>query len=185
MNFAKILRTPFYRTLPFDCYWHLENLTFKLLILNKFAHSINIVGTLYLMSRNIHFRISILQLSYQAQGPQAVFFIHTHQKKYCNFSAANFICGPIYVEFFIHVQQNAAITFEIMLELSIIKDGLKEKTSSLYCSAFTRWRGGSSKEKKSKLKHLGENVSSKEGWTRNLQQSLPRITRSKITQRLY
>ena len=43
------------------------------------------------------------------------------------FSAANFNCGPIYVEFFIHVQQNAAITFEIMLKSSIIKDGLKEK----------------------------------------------------------
>ena len=44
----------------------------------------------------------------------------------------------MYAEFFIHVQQNAAIAFEIMLESSTIKDGLKEKTSSLYCSAFTQ-----------------------------------------------
>ena len=86
------------------------------------------------------------------------------------FSAANFICGPIYVEFFIHVQQNAVITFEIMLKSSIIKDGLKEKTSSLYCSAWRR--GGSSIGKKSKAKHLGETVAPKKGWTRNLQQSL-------------
>ena len=50
-------------------------------------------------------------------------------KKCCNFSAANFICSPIYVELFIHAQQNAWITFEIMLESSIIKDGLKVKTS--------------------------------------------------------
>ena len=68
---------------------------------------------------------------FKAQGPRAAFFIHTQPKKCCNFSAANFICGPIYEEFFIHVQQNAPITFEIMLESSIIKDGLKEKTSSL------------------------------------------------------
>ena len=34
------------------------------LILSKFVHSINIVGTLYLMSRNVDFRTSILQLSY-------------------------------------------------------------------------------------------------------------------------
>ena len=59
-------------------------------------------------------------------------------KNCCNFSAAYFICDPIYVEFFIHVQQNAAIIFEIILESSIVKDGLKEKTSSWYCSAFTR-----------------------------------------------
>ena len=63
---------------------------------------------------------------------------HSHAaKKCCNFSAANFIRGPIYVKFFIHVQLNAAVTFEIMLESSIIKDRLTEKTSSLYCSAFT------------------------------------------------
>ena len=39
MNFAKLLRTPFYRTPPDDCFWYLENLTFKLLILGKFVHS--------------------------------------------------------------------------------------------------------------------------------------------------
>ena len=112
-------------------------------------------------------------------------FSTTRINKCCNFSVAYFICGPMYVEFFIHVQQNAAITFEIILDSSIIKDGLKEKTSSLYCSAFTRWRGGSSNEKKSKRKHLGETVATKKGWTRNRQQSLLRITQSKITQRLY
>ena len=41
------------------------------------------------------------------------------------------------------------------------------------------------KKKKSKAKHLGETVAPKKGWTRNLQQSFPRIIRSKITQRLY
>ena len=106
-------------------------------------------------------------------------------KKCCDFSAANFICSPIYVELFIHVQQNAWITFEITLESSIIKDGLKVKTSSLYCSAFTRWRGRSSNEKKSKAKHLSENMAPKNSWTRNLQQSIPRINRSKIIQRSY
>ena len=45
--YAKTLRILFYRTPPGDCFWYLENLTFKLLILNKFAHSINIVGKLY------------------------------------------------------------------------------------------------------------------------------------------
>ena len=34
------------------------------LILSKFVHSINIVGTLYLMSRNVDFGTSILQLNY-------------------------------------------------------------------------------------------------------------------------
>ena len=38
----KMLRTPFYRTLLDSCFWYLENLTFKHLILNKFVHSINI-----------------------------------------------------------------------------------------------------------------------------------------------
>ena len=38
-----ILRTPFQRTHPDDCVWYLENSTFKLLILNKFVNSINIV----------------------------------------------------------------------------------------------------------------------------------------------
>ena len=31
------------------------------------------------------------------------------------------MCGPIYVKFFIRMQQNAAIIFEIMLESSIIR----------------------------------------------------------------
>ena len=35
---AKILRTPFYKTPTGDCLWYLENLTFGLLIQNKFAH---------------------------------------------------------------------------------------------------------------------------------------------------
>ena len=121
---------------------------------------------------------------YNSRATSSIFHPHA-AKKCCNFSAANIICGPIYVEFFIHAQQNAAITFEIMLESSIINNGPKEKTNFLYCSAFTRWRGGISKENKSKAKHLGETVAPKKGWTRNLQQSLPRITRSKITQRLY
>ena len=42
----------------------LENLTFKHLILSRFVYQINIVGTLYLMSRNVNFRTSILQLRY-------------------------------------------------------------------------------------------------------------------------
>ena len=46
MNFAKFLKTPFS---------YLGNLTFRLLILNKFVPSINIVGMLYLMSRNVDF----------------------------------------------------------------------------------------------------------------------------------
>ena len=46
-NFTKILRTSLYRTLLDNCFWYLENLTFKLLILNKFARSINIVSKLY------------------------------------------------------------------------------------------------------------------------------------------
>ena len=61
MNFA-ILQTPFYRTAPDDGFWYLENLTFKLLILSKFIHSVYIVSTLYLMTRNVDFRASILQL---------------------------------------------------------------------------------------------------------------------------
>ena len=64
MNFAKLLGTPFYRTPPDGCFWYLENLTFKQLILSQFAHSINLVNTLYLMSRNVNFRTSSLQLSY-------------------------------------------------------------------------------------------------------------------------
>ena len=85
---------------------------------------------------------------------------HPHAANKCsNFSAANLICGPIYVECFIHVQQNAAINFEIMLKSCIIKDGLKEKTSSLYCSA--RWRGGNSIGEKSNTKHLCETVAPK------------------------
>ena len=55
MNFAKFLKTFFCKTPPGDCFWHLENLTFKLLILNKFLHSISIVDTLYLMSWNVDF----------------------------------------------------------------------------------------------------------------------------------
>ena len=42
-----------------------------------------------------------------------------------------FYLWPIYVEFFIHVEQNDVITFEIMLESSIIKDWIKEKTRAL------------------------------------------------------
>ena len=33
--------------------WYLENFTLKILILNKFVHSINIVDTLYFMSTNL------------------------------------------------------------------------------------------------------------------------------------
>ena len=91
---------------------------------------------------------------------------------------------------FYQVQQNAAITFKIVLEsgISILEFkyvGLKEKTSSLYCSAFTQWRRESSKEKKSKANHLDETMAPKKSWTRNLQQSLTRINQSKITKRLY
>ena len=46
---------------------------------------------------------------------------------FCN----KFYLWPIYVEFFIHEEQNDVITFEIMLESSIIKDGIKEKTRAL------------------------------------------------------
>ena len=45
---VKILRTLFCRTPPGECFWYLENLTFKLLILTKFAHLINIFGKLYI-----------------------------------------------------------------------------------------------------------------------------------------
>ena len=72
------------------------------------------------------------------RGHKRHFSATRSKKKCCGFSAADFICASIYVEFFIHAQQNAAITFEIILESSIIKYELKEKTSSLYCSAFTR-----------------------------------------------
>ena len=41
-----------------------ENCTPKPLMLDKFFHSINIVDTLYLISRNVDFRNFILQLSY-------------------------------------------------------------------------------------------------------------------------
>ena len=60
-----MLRAPFYRTAPDDCLWYLENLTSKFLILSKFIHSIYIVGTLYLMTRYVDFRASILQLQEQ------------------------------------------------------------------------------------------------------------------------
>ena len=53
INFAKFLRTPILQKAPGDCFRYFKNLTFKLLILNKFVHSINIVGTLYLISKNI------------------------------------------------------------------------------------------------------------------------------------
>ena len=46
-NFTKILSTSLYRTLLDNSFWYLENLTFKLLKLNKFARSINIVSKLY------------------------------------------------------------------------------------------------------------------------------------------
>ena len=36
-------------------FWYFENFTFKLLTLNKFVDLINIVGTLYFMSRNVDF----------------------------------------------------------------------------------------------------------------------------------
>ena len=49
-EFCKYLKNIFF-TGPFQ----LENLTFKLQILNKFVHSIIIVDTLYLMSRNVDF----------------------------------------------------------------------------------------------------------------------------------
>ena len=68
MNFAKMLRTPFYKTDPDDYFWYLENLIPKLSILSKFIHSIYIVGTLYLMTRNVDFRASILQLQEQFLG---------------------------------------------------------------------------------------------------------------------
>ena len=59
-----ILKTPFYSTPPGDCFWYLENLTHKPLMLDKFVHSINIDGTLYLISRNVDSRNLILQFSY-------------------------------------------------------------------------------------------------------------------------
>ena len=40
-------------------------------------------------------------------------------------------------------------------------------------------------KKKEQGEAFGGTVAPKKGWTRNLQQSLPRITGSKITQRLY
>ena len=99
-------------------------------------------------------------------------FSSKRRTKMLQFFDSKFYLPPhIYVEFSIHGQRNAVINFEIVLESIIIKDGLKEKTNSLYCPAFTWWRGGSSKEKKSKTKHLGETIAPKKGWTRNLQQS--------------
>ena len=55
MNFAKIQGHLSYRTPPCDHFWYLENLASKVLILNRFVHSINNVGTLHLMSRNSDF----------------------------------------------------------------------------------------------------------------------------------
>ena len=51
-------------TPPDECFWYLENLAFKHLILSKLVHSINIADTLYLMSKIVDFRTSILHLSY-------------------------------------------------------------------------------------------------------------------------
>ena len=60
VNLLYIFRTSFPRTplegcIWCDCFWYLENLIFKLLIPNKFAPSINIVGKLYFMSKNVDF----------------------------------------------------------------------------------------------------------------------------------
>ena len=62
MNFFRNVRNTFLRTAPDDGFWYLENLTFKHLILSKFIQSIYIVSTLYLMTGNVDFRASILQL---------------------------------------------------------------------------------------------------------------------------
>ena len=51
-NFEELL---FYSTRPGDCFWYLESLTFKLLILNKFVHSIKIFSKQYLINRNVDF----------------------------------------------------------------------------------------------------------------------------------
>ena len=53
-----------------DCFCYLENLIFKLLILNKFLYSLNIVGTLYLMSRNVDF---LMILKPEKQKPLFMF----------------------------------------------------------------------------------------------------------------
>ena len=57
MNFAWFFSKEhlFYRIPPGDSFWYIENLTFKLFILNKFIYSINVVDTLYLISRNLDF----------------------------------------------------------------------------------------------------------------------------------
>ena len=52
-KFCRSFKNTFLQDTPDECFWYLENLTFKLLILNQFVHSINIVGTLYLTSRNV------------------------------------------------------------------------------------------------------------------------------------
>ena len=67
------------------------------------------------------------------------------------------------------MHQDPVISFKILLESSMIQDGiLKEKTSSLCWSTSTRRRRRNSKEKKSKVKRLGETVTPKKGRTRNL-----------------
>ena len=50
-EYCKIFQNTFFT----ERIWYLGNLTLKRLILNKFVHSINIVGRLYLMSRNMDF----------------------------------------------------------------------------------------------------------------------------------
>ena len=54
-------RDPMWITLITFCqlFWYSENLTFKLLILNRFVHSINIAVTLYMMRRNVDFAFMI------------------------------------------------------------------------------------------------------------------------------
>ena len=55
MGFVKFLGTLFLQKTFGPLLQMSRNLTLKLLILNKHFHSINIVGTLYLMSRNVGF----------------------------------------------------------------------------------------------------------------------------------
>ena len=55
MSFAKFLITPFLQDNFGQLLLISRGRDIQLVILNKFFHSINIVGTLYLMSRNVNF----------------------------------------------------------------------------------------------------------------------------------
>ena len=68
MNVISIYIENFKNSFSQDTSWRLllifRKFDIQILILSKFLHSINIACTLYLMSRNVDFRTSILQLSF-------------------------------------------------------------------------------------------------------------------------